>query len=229
MYQLGVLGGMGPAATALFFSRVVANTAADGDEGHIPSIVLNDTLVPDRTAALLGQGEDPVCALQADVDRLLSLGVSVIATPCNTAHAFLERLDFGSARFVNMVEETLALSRARGQRLCILGTSGLARARVYERAAGEGVEFVTLSAAEQEQTMQAINLVKASRYAKAEEALFSVAEAVSAREESVLFVLACTELSVLREAFSARYENHLDALEVLARRTVEACGYEVRV
>lgn len=223
MYKLGILGGMGPEATALFLSRVIAHTKADTDEEHVPCIVLNNTLIPDRTAALLGVGESPVEALQADVDTLAALGVEVIATPCNTAHAFLSELVFPEhVTFVNMVEETL---RAAGTErpLCVLGTTGLNRVGVYESAA-DGHRFIPLTEEEQTAAMDAITLVKASRHAEAKVRLFSAAESVFSREKDVLFLLSCTELSVLREAFEAKFDA-LDALEVLAVETVAACDY----
>ncbi len=223
MYKLGILGGMGPEATALFLSRVVAHTKADTDEEHIPSVVLNNTLIPDRTAALLGCGESPVDALQADIDTLAALGVEVIATPCNTAHAFLSELSFPEhVTFVNMVEETLRAA-GKDRPLCVLGTTGLNRVGVYE-AASDGHRFIPLTETEQAATMDAITLVKASRHKEAEERLFAAAESVFARERDVLFLLSCTELSVLREAFEAHFAA-LDALEILAERTVCACDY----
>ena len=223
MYKLGILGGMGPEATALFLSRVIAHTRAAADDEHIPSIVLNNTLVPDRTAALLGEGESPVPALQQDIDTLAALGVEVIATPCNTAHAFLSELVFPPhVTFVNLVENTL--SAAGGDTpLCVLGSTGLNRVRVYENAA-DGHRFVPLTEDEQKNAMDAITLVKAGRHEEARARLLAAAESVKAREENVLFLLSCTELSVLREEFEASFAS-LDALEVLARECVLACDY----
>lgn len=223
MYKLGILGGMGPEATALFLSRVIAHTRASADDEHIPAVVLNNTLIPDRTAALLGCGESPVSALQEDVDTLVALGVEVIATPCNTAHAFLSELVFPAhVTFVNMVEKTLEEAGCE-KTLCVLGTTGLNRVRVYESAA-RGHRFVSLTDAEQQNAMDAITLVKAGKHADAKKCLFAAAESVRAREENVLFLLSCTELSVLREDFEKAFAS-LDALEVLARESVKACDY----
>lgn len=217
---------MGPEATALFLARVIAHTAADADEEHIPSIVLNNTLIPDRTAALLGEGESPVSALQKELDTLALFGVEVIATPCNTAHAFLDELAVPEGcTFVNMVEETLAAA-GDGQPLCVLGTTGLNRTGVYEKAATTQ-RFLSLTEEEQRATMDAITLVKAGRHDEARERLFCAAESVKARESGVLFLLSCTELSVLRKDFEGRFDA-LDALEVLARATVIACDYPLK-
>lgn len=225
MYKLGILGGMGPEATALFLSRIIAHTRAAADDEHVPCVVLNNTLIPDRTAALLGEGESPVEALQADIDTLVALGVEVIATPCNTAHAFLDKLKLPEhVTFVNMVEKTLETA-GKQRALCVLGTTGLNRVGVYE-AAAEDACFVALNSEEQAATMEAILLVKAGRHEEARERLFAAAASVRARRADVLFLLSCTELSVLRAEFEASYDC-LDALEVLARESVRACDYPV--
>ncbi|MBR6530280.1 MAG: amino acid racemase [Clostridia bacterium] len=226
MYKLGILGGMGPEATALFLERVLANTRADADDEHIPSVVLNNTLIPDRTAALLGEGECPVAALQEDIDTLAALGVEVIATPCNTAHAFLDRLVFpGHVTFVNMVAETLKVA-GEEKLLAVLGTTGLNRVGVYERM-GLHNRFLPLTDEEQTLTMDAITLVKAARHAEAQEKLLASARLIRKREPDVLFLLSCTELSVIRAAFEKEF-SCIDALEVLARKTVEACDYPTK-
>ena len=66
MKTLGILGGMGPMATACFMERITAMTAADTDQEQIPVIVYSNTQIPDRSAYLLGrpQAENPVTALR---------------------------------------------------------------------------------------------------------------------------------------------------------------------
>ena len=66
MKTLGILGGMGPMATACFMERITAMTAADTDQEQIPVITYSNTQIPDRSAYLLGrpQSENPVTALQ---------------------------------------------------------------------------------------------------------------------------------------------------------------------
>lgn len=221
MYQLGILGGMGPEAGALFLQRVIENPRADADRDHIPAVLLNDTAVPDRTAALLGTGPSPLPALQAGIDTLASLGVTVIASPCNTAHAFFDKLTLpAGVTLLNMVKETLAAARGTRQ-LCVLGTDGLCRARVYEAQADKTTEFTPLLPEEQAAVMRAINLVKAGAHEPARALLLGTVQSVRRRADP-LFLLACTELSVLhcREALPF---DLLDALEVLAQKTVLAC------
>ena len=62
---LGVLGGMGPAATAEFLRLLAVKAPADCDQEHPRMIVYSHTVTPDRTTYLLGKGPDPEPYLKA--------------------------------------------------------------------------------------------------------------------------------------------------------------------
>ena len=57
---LGVLGGMGPLASAQFMLRLTLLTPADRDQDHIPAVLWSDPRVPDRTRGKSGDGPDPL-------------------------------------------------------------------------------------------------------------------------------------------------------------------------
>ena len=56
---VGVIGGMGPAATVHFMARMLALTPARSDQDHVRLIVDNNGNVPDRNAAVRGKGASP--------------------------------------------------------------------------------------------------------------------------------------------------------------------------
>ena len=57
---VGVIGGVGPQATAYFLDMVVRLTDAARDQDHLDMVVLNHASIPDRTAFILGESdEDP--------------------------------------------------------------------------------------------------------------------------------------------------------------------------
>jgi len=90
-----VLGGMGPAASAEFYARVVAATAgawARRDQDHLHLIIDSDPSVPDRTEALLRGGDSPVPTLRRMARRLADAGADLLVMACNTASAFLPEL-----------------------------------------------------------------------------------------------------------------------------------------
>ena len=52
--RLGILGGMGPQATQVFYQRILDMTDATRDQEHVPTLIWSDTQIPDRPAAILG-------------------------------------------------------------------------------------------------------------------------------------------------------------------------------
>lgn len=228
--KLGILGGMGPQATLLFYQRVLDFTAAASDQEHIESLILSDTQMPDRTRALLtgdlGPSRD---RLLADAKLLENWGAACIAIPCNTSHAFLPWLRARvETPILNMIGETAAVLRAQGaRRVGILATDGTVRMGLYHAACrDQGVEAVTPPPEIQKLVMEIIyDEIKAGSRGSWEKF-----EAIGAALKTMgcdRAVLACTELSVFRDNWGLS-PYYLDALDVLARRCVTACGYPLK-
>src|SRR3954466_8138774 len=87
---LGVLGGMGPLASAQFMLRLTLLTPAERDQDHIPAVLWSDPRVPDRNAARLGIGPDPLPSLVRGLHGLAAAGCGAVAIPCNTAHGWID-------------------------------------------------------------------------------------------------------------------------------------------
>ncbi len=228
--KLGVLGGMGPQATLLFYQMVLDHTAARFDQEHIPTLILSDTRIPDRTAAILaGDTEEVKAHLLRDAKTLESWGAAAIAIPCNTSHAFLpwlrERL---GVPVVDMIGETAAHLAALGaKRVAVLATDGTLRMGLYRKALEErGMEAVYPRPELQRQIMSVIYDDVKGGCPISGEKLTEVGEAMRAMGCDRV-VLACTELSVCRVELGLP-EFYVDAMDVLARRCVEACGYPLR-
>lgn len=229
---IGILGGMGPMATADLFQKITAFTDAAGDNEHIRVYIDSNASIPDRTAAILSGGEDPVPAM-ADALRHLELcGADCVVMPCNTAHYFLPRLEpLTKLPFLSMIEASAAACRVRfpGKTVGILATTGTLAAELYQKAlAAEGVPFVVPDEGEQAALMEVIYQgVKAgappSRYW---EAFRSVTEGMAARG-AACFLLACTELPLAAQALGLELPC-VDPTEELAKAAVRFCGYPVR-
>ena len=94
--RLGVLGGLGPMASAYFLELVVAMTDAKRDQEHPEIIVMNIPSIPDRTAYILGKSSaNPIIPMVEYGKQMKNMGASVIATPCITAHYFHNELQNG--------------------------------------------------------------------------------------------------------------------------------------
>jgi len=89
---IGILGGMGPEATSLFFQRIIQNTPAQKDQQHLKIIIYNDPEIPDRTEAIVNNKESPVEKVKEGVKFLENSIVDFIAIPCITIHYFFDEI-----------------------------------------------------------------------------------------------------------------------------------------
>lgn len=133
---IGILGGMGPLATADLFRRIVERTPARRDQDHPRIIIYNNPKIPDRTAFILGNGPDPRPELIASAKKLESWGADFIIMPCNTAHFFAETIQRAiNIPLVSMIEETAKKIESMGLRkVGLLATDGTIKGMVYHRA-----------------------------------------------------------------------------------------------
>jgi aspartate racemase len=124
---VGIIGGMGPLATNAFFQEVILATKADRDQDHLHVVIDSDPGVPDRTAFLLGGGEDPRPWLVASARRLVAAGCGLLAMPCNTAHAFAD--DIRAAVSVPLMDWVATAADAIASDLPANGAVGLLATR----------------------------------------------------------------------------------------------------
>lgn len=232
---VGVLGGMGPAATVSFLDLVVALTDADTDQQHLDMIVLQHASVPDRTAALLAPDErpDPAPAIEGDLRRVAGWGAAFAVILCNTAHAFLPTT--APLPVLHLIEEGAAEAARRGQaaaherapRVLVLATDGTLASGLYQGALAElGAEVVTPQAEDQRRVMSLIyDRVKAGVPVTLEE-FTALLEDVRGGADVVL--LGCTELSYLAEHHRVLEPWLVDAQRVLATLTVQRAGRRLR-
>lgn len=215
---VGILGGMGPAATAAFYAKLVARTPATRDQEHLRVAIWADPTVPDRVAALLDGTTDPYPLMLAGAKHLQSLGVTIAAMPCHTAHAFLPRLiaDTGMP-FVDMVAETARALRQRDtRRVALLGTRGTLASGIYQEQL-QDFDILVPGERAQQSVDQAIAAVKRGQPAEAGHHLSA------ALPDVPLTVLACTELPLAAAQLSSSPGELLDPTDLLADALITAC------
>lgn len=229
-FKIGVIGGVGPAATVDFMDKVVHATRASRDQDHVKMVVEHNPQIPDRTEHLVGAGPDPTVALYATAKKLEAADADLIAIPCNTAHAFVERIQpYLAIPIVNMLRETVEHVRTRfgTQRpVGLLATTGTVASGVYhDAAAAAGLRLVVPDERHQSLVMDAIygeHGVKAGFTTGAcRDALLAAVEHL-ARCGVDAVILGCTELPLILPAVealtaAARTVAILDPTEILAR------------
>lgn len=232
-FKLGIVGGIGPAATVDFMQKIVRNTTAERDQDHIRLIVDHNPKIPDRTANLIADGSDPTLALYSACKRLEASGASAIAIPCNTAHAYVDRIQASlSIPIVNMLSETIrhiTLHYPGHTRVGLLATLGTISSGVYHEAARESAfDLLVPDAEHQSLVMEAIYGSQGVKAGFAEgqckHALLNALEHLVDRGASVA-ILGCTELPLVLPEHSAfeiagKTVVLLDPTAILARSCV---------
>ncbi|SEB78722.1 aspartate racemase [Streptomyces sp. TLI_105] len=216
---------MGALATADFYRRLVQRTPAGSDQAHLPVLVWADPAVPDRTAALLGEGPSPVPALAEGARWLQRAGVSCIAVPCNTAHAYVEQLSGATgAGVLDMIRAALetAARRVHGlERVGVLATRGTRLTGLYERAGARlGLDVVQVPASVQEEYVDAaIRAVMGGADPTGPERwIATAAESLQGQGDQAV-VAACTEIPLVSGA-AARVLPLVDSTDALAEAAV---------
>jgi aspartate racemase len=233
VFKVGVVGGVGPAATVDFMQKLVRSTPATRDQEHIKLLVEQNPQIPDRTENLLGGGPDPTVSLYATCKKLEAGDVDIIAIPCNTAHAFVERIQpYLNVSIVNMLTVSVEYLRTAFPKLRevgLLATTGTIMSGVYRKALeAHGLKQIVPSDGLQARVM---NAIYGERGAKAGfmsgECIDDVTAAVDELSERgvEVIVLGCTELPLLlpdgeMHSGSGRVVNLVDPTDILAERCV---------
>ena len=194
---IGIIGGMGPLATADLFEKIVGHTKAACDQEHLHVVIDSNTNIPDRTAALLHGGADPLPELAKSAGRLEKMGADVLIMPCNTAHNYYDGIAAAvSVPVLHMVRLTAWALVERGvKKAGLLATDGTVRTGIYQKSfAGSGVELLTPDEAGQRAVMEMIYQgVKAGDMAFDAQPARQAMERLLAAGAEVL-ILGCTEL-----------------------------------
>ena len=224
--MLGVVGGMGPLATADFFVKLVAATPANDDDDHVPVLILSDPRIPPRPPAILGDGESPLPAMLARRDHLLSAGATVLAMPCNTAHFWFDQLTAGCpVPFISIVESACAEVAARaapGAAVGLIATGATLAAHLYDsRLVAQGYRPMMPDADTMTNVvLPAIKLVKQGDAVQGGRMLEPVVRRLRENGAGVV-LLACTETPLALDAVNSELRMHcIDTTAALARACV---------
>jgi aspartate racemase len=221
---VGVIGGMGPAATVHFQARVLDLTPAAADQDHLRLIVDNNGAVLDRNAAVGGSGPSPAPVLVSMVRGLERAGAEMLVMPCNTAHAFAGAIVAASnLPFIDLIEATCdeAVSHMAA-RVGVLAADGCLQAGLYQHAlARRHVAAILLAPRAQSRFMALLFAIKAGdRGPAVRTGMETLADELVAAGAQTL-VAGCTEVPLVLGAGDVAVPL-TDSLDALARATIAA-------
>lgn len=229
--RIGVLGGMGPEATVLFMSRVIALTPAADDSDHVPLIVDNNTQVPSRIKALIEKtGDDPGPVLADMARRLQTAGAQALAMPCNTAHHFAPAIvgavDIPLLNMVDLAVERVAPMARTSRRVGLLASPAVQSTGLFDRAFAER-EIATRYPNDTDGLLSAIRAIKIdSKDPAAVRTLRNAADDLAGKDVTVL-VIACSEFSIIAEAIEAPLQT-VDTIDVLAEAVIAFASHDLQ-
>lgn len=227
---VGIMGGMGPLATADLIYNIVSSTAAEKDSDHVHLIIDSDGSVPDRTAAILCGAESPLPHLCTMAKKLEYMGADIIAISCNTSHYFYEQIcEAVSVPVINMIDETArTVARSGAKKALLLATDGTVKMGLYDKYLSRyGVEPVYMTDEGQREVMKLIyDCVKAGHYEFDTETFCRHLREAGAGDMPV--ILGCTELPIAFRHFEIDGFETYDPTVILAHSIIRNAGAKLK-
>lgn len=231
--KLGIIGGMGPKATSVFFDNIVNKTVAKCDNEHINMVVLNNTKIPDRTKAIKSRKFKNILREFLNAIRELEyLKVDNIAIPCNTACVFIKELQkYTNIPIINMVEETAKFISENVEKeniiVGILATDGTIESRIYQ----EELQNYNIKSIipDKEMQLKIMDLIY-NHIKRKGDGEIDVLEEIINKMVALgcdYVILGCTELSY----FNYKYDipnSCIDPLEILTKIAIELSDKEYK-
>lgn len=222
---LGVLGGMGPLASAYFMMRLTQLTPAAREEDHVPAVLWSDPRVPNRLMAQNGTGPGPLPWLVHGIEKLAQAGCGAIAIPCNTAHGWIDGMRAASPipilHIIDAAADDLRTQGVTSGRVGVLATEATLAMRLYQDRLVELGWPVIEPTAEEMRTLvsPAIALVKQNRLAEAYGLAAEASQLLQTRGADAV-VLGCTELPLAIGAGPKLDAIVVDTIDALARASI---------
>jgi aspartate racemase len=227
---VGVIGGLGPAATLDFFDRILKRTKALRDQDHLRLIIDNNTKVPDRNAAGQSDGPSPGATIAATARGLEIAGADFIVMACNAAHAYEPEIRAAiSVPFLSMIDETVsAVAELKPGRAGLLAADACLAANLYQDGLKKaGVELVLLPADSQRTFMELIYRIKSGDTGEAVRRSMGVLAKKLEAQGADVIVAGCTEVPLVLSQDDVDAEL-ISSTDVLVEKTIVFAGAELK-
>ncbi len=227
MLTVGILGGMGPMATADLFTKIIQCTPAHIDQEHLKIIVYNNPQIPSRINAILDGAESPENELIRSAQFLEKAGADILVMPCNTAHYWHKNIqDAISIKLLNMIENTADYVKAQGiadgGKVMLFATAATVKTEMYQKAfSTKGLVVLVPDSEEQKIVSAAIEEVKAGRLDN--NSYIQSMQAIIAKHQKQginSFIAGCTEIPLLFRYIKGEYRS-IDPTQLLAQEVVK--------
>lgn len=218
---VGIIGGMGPLATVDMLRKIIFHSPAHNDQEHLHIIVDDFPQIPDRTAAILGQGKDPIPLMIQSAKLLEDDGAELLVMACNTAHYYWEDIvSLIKTPMLNIQVETARFLRELHlHKVGLLATDGTLKSNLYQKACQkEEITILEPNAEAQKSVMKGIYEIKAGNLETGKRYLSEIAHAL-VTEGAEAIIAGCTEIPLILH--STENLKVIDPTEILAEAVVQ--------
>jgi aspartate racemase len=222
---IGILGGMGPEATADLFYRIIKTTPVERDQDHFHVIIDSNPNIEDRTPAITGSGPSPLPLMIESGKNLEVAGSDFLIMPCNTAHFFYDdlqkELGVPLLHMIKLCVDYTSIKYPRVKKVGLLATDGTIASKLYHDAyKNKGIVTITPSNESQSHVMDTIyKSIKKGNLEKGKEVLLRVAnELIDVGIDAL--VCGCTEVSIVLNN-SDMCLPLIDPLQILAEEAIK--------
>ena len=201
---LGVLGGMGPLASAEFAKTIYEHTLGEREQDSPIVFMLSDPTFSDRTQALLAGADDSLLShLMAALGQLREMGADRIVICCVTIHHLLPRLPQEMRdHVISLLDVTFERVAKTQKRYLLISTVGSIKLKLYERhPQWEAVKDRIILPDEADQKLIHDGIIYQIKKNRDLNKLVPVLESVLSRYNTDSFIVGCTEIHLLAKHF----------------------------
>lgn len=224
---IGILGGMGPEATANLFMQIIKSTQATVDQDHFRVIIDSNVKIPDRTKFILGLGESPVNAMVETGKNLEKANVDVGCIPCITAHYFIEdiqkELSFPLLNALEELNNYIKSNYPDTKKIGILATTGTIKTGLFEKYLTNMDIIYPTETYQKEKVMEAIygeNGIKSGNTGAEPLNLLKDTSEHLIQNGAEIIISGCTEVSLVLNANNVT-KPLLDPMDIVAQAIVK--------
>lgn len=222
---IGILGGMGPYATADLFGKIIEHTPAKKDWEHLRVIIDNNPKIPSRTRAILYNEKSPVSMMIETAKNIQKAGADFIVIPCNSAHVFLpEVLPHVKIPILNMITQTVDYIVKKNPDITAVGLLAakiVVEAELYQaRLKAESIKTIAPAEEQQPIVREVIEDVKLNKHSEnVKSKLAGLIGALTAKGAQAV-IAGCTEISIVAKDLTVDVPI-FDSNEILAKAAVK--------
>ncbi len=224
--KVGIIGGLGPAASADFLNLVVKSFQKVGArmDSDFPRIFLDSISFPDSTEFGCGDVETVVSLVRESVKRMSAFGAKIIVVLCNTIHLYIRSVfEDSEIQHIDIVDIAVnEIIRSGHSKVLILSSEESKKNQLHRHGLTHGmVECIDLDENEQVKLNHVIYQVMGGEIYEASVSLQSLIDRYEELVDAIL--LGCTELPLANVV--SRKAKIINPNVLVADKLVELCGH----